>query len=333
MSSADQIQRLLAMVPLLQMEELTVSDLATHFGCSRAQIMKDLNLLWLVGPSMYYSSSIDINIDAVKDDHDQIVKLSNADYLRRPMRLSRAEAGALLVALELIRTDSPNPAVDSTIRKIRAVCDEMGPQAQVLSQSNEPQLVGELNRAIGEDQAVWLSYFVPSRDETTERLVEPIEVFHEGGHSYLDAWCRQAGGRRIFRLNRINEITGSAEPRLGADLKPRNHDESPVIDSAEWPEARIQLDADAAWFRDYHPVLSSEWESPETLLVKMPLVNSEWLLREIASLGGRGRVVSPPALADRLREHVLRARALYQAMGANMDSRESADPQFPKGNS
>ncbi|HMU35825.1 MAG TPA: WYL domain-containing protein, partial [Marmoricola sp.] len=196
MSSAEQVPRLLAMVPLLQHTRLSVNELAAEFGCSPAQIMKDLKTLWYVGPSAYFSSFIDINIDVLEADPTGVVHLGNADFLSRPMRLTRSEVSALLVALELIpiHDNSETEAiVERTIAKLQEASGGVPAQAEVLAQAQALDVIAVLQRAIVERKTIDMQYLVASRDELSRRRVDPVEVFTRDGASYLDGWCHQAG--------------------------------------------------------------------------------------------------------------------------------------------
>ena len=53
---------------------------------------------------------------------------------------------------------------------------------------------------------VHLRYLVPSRDETTERDVDPMRLFTAEGHSYLEGWCHRADDVRLFRLDRVVDV-------------------------------------------------------------------------------------------------------------------------------
>jgi proteasome accessory factor C len=329
MSSAEQIQRLLALVPLLQNAELSVNQLAAEFQCTNAQIMKDLKTLWFVGPSSYYSSFIDINIDAVEDDHDSVVRVTNAEYLERPMKLTRAEASSLLVALQLLASDeedADSSAVARTIAKIQAVSSSGDPQAQVLSPPEKSELVHEFLQAIANDRALELVYYIPSRDETTTRIIDPVEVIHNSGHVYVDAWCHTASGRRLFRLDRVVGIKPAGTARSGSDLQLTPREGGILFDHAQ-TEATIDLDQEAAWFVDYHPISAIEKMPNGVLRVQLPLVNPEWLVQEVLALAGRGRIVAPDVLADRVKHAVVRARSLYGPTGDSIEDTSERTPR------
>ena len=43
-------------------------------------------------------------------------------------------------------------------------------------------------------------------------MIDPVRVFSADGIAYLEAWCRQAEGMRIFRLDRFEAATLLDEP-------------------------------------------------------------------------------------------------------------------------
>lgn len=323
MSSADQVPRLLAMVPLLQHTRLSVNELAAEFACSPAQIMKDLKTLWYVGPSAYFSSFIDINIDVLEADPTGVVHLGNADFLARPMRLTRSEVSALLVALELIPKEDNSETeaiIEQTITKLREASGDVPAQAEVLARSQALDVISVLQRAIAERKTIDMEYLVASRDELSRRRVDPVEVFTRDGARYLDAWCHQAGARRSFRLDRMSDLALTGEECTGADLLPRERDPADLFEMMQAPEAVIELSPDAAWFIDYHPTISSQTLPDGHLRVVLPLVSEDWLIQQMARLGGGGVIIEPIALAQRLKQVTRRARAQYDLVGDSIGS-------------
>ena len=98
-----QVPRMLAMVPYLrERAEVPVDQVARDFGVSRAQVVKDLGVLWFCGlPEAVTGEMIDVDMDAL--DRDGVVRIDNAEFLPRPLRLTVAEALSLIVALRTLR--------------------------------------------------------------------------------------------------------------------------------------------------------------------------------------------------------------------------------------
>ncbi len=97
------------------------------FGVQPAQIVKDLKVLWFCGlPNSVTGDMIDIDMEAL--DGEGVVKLSNADYLTRPLRLAPHEALALMVALRALREVSApgeRDVVDRALKKIEAASGDV----------------------------------------------------------------------------------------------------------------------------------------------------------------------------------------------------------------
>ncbi len=70
-----------------------------------------------------------------------------------------------------------------------------------------PEILAVVHRGLAEQRRLHLSYYVPARDETTERDVDPMRVSVVEGRSYLEGWCRLADAVRLFRLDRITAAT------------------------------------------------------------------------------------------------------------------------------
>ncbi|MGN6576754.1 MAG: hypothetical protein ACTHKG_13800, partial [Nocardioides sp.] len=102
----DQVGRLLALVPYIQARrEVPLEEAAAEFGVRPAQIVKDLNVLWFCGlPGLGMGDLIDVDMDALEGEG--VIRVSNADYLTRPLRLDSSEAAALIVALRALREGS-----------------------------------------------------------------------------------------------------------------------------------------------------------------------------------------------------------------------------------
>ena len=123
----EQVARLLALVPYIQARrEVSLEQAATDFAVSPAQIVKDLNVLWFCGlPGLGMGDLIDVDMEALEEGG--VIRVSNADYLRRPLRLDSSEASALIVALRALREgsdDDVRPIVDSTLSKLEAAAGD-----------------------------------------------------------------------------------------------------------------------------------------------------------------------------------------------------------------
>ena len=229
--SREQVTRLLALAPYLQTRgEVPLKEVAADFGVTPAQMLKDLRVLFMCGlPGYGPGDLIDINVEALEDDPDGLVRVDNADFLARPLRLGSNEASALIVALHALLDASPagsREVVERTLAKLEdAATAGSTPLVDVHLPRSGPSVDGTwgaLAGAIEADRQARLDYYVPTRDETTQRVVDPIAVIRSQGRSYLDAWCHLADDRRLFRLDRITALEILDSHRVSHDLEPRD---------------------------------------------------------------------------------------------------------------
>ncbi len=232
-TATDRLQRLLALVPyVISRKAVGLAETAAAFEVSERQLVDDLNMLWCVelrSPDPY--CPIDLSYEGGE------IVVSQAESIDRPLRLGADEASALLVALRML-TDVPGladrSALSRTIAKLEAAAGgAAAASAQVAVQvdGNAAQNVLALvTEALARGRRLHLSYYVPGRDEATERDVDPMRLLVVVGRRYLEAWCRRAEDVRLFRLDRVLALS--------------------VLDvAASVPEAATPVDVDKGLFR------------------------------------------------------------------------------------
>jgi len=122
-AAKDQVARLLRLVPYLHArDQVSLDDAAGALGVPPAQLEKDLRVLFLCGlPGGYPDDLIDVDLDALEGEG--VIRVSNADYLARPLRLTPTEASAIIVALRALRAGSAKDTrevVDRALAKLEA---------------------------------------------------------------------------------------------------------------------------------------------------------------------------------------------------------------------
>jgi proteasome accessory factor C len=318
----EQVTRLLALVPYLQRGEgVPLRRVAADFGVDPEQIRNDLRVLWMCGlPGLGPGDLMDIDFEAFEEDPDGLVTIDNAEYLSRPLRLGSSEASALIVALRALREGSPaasREVVDRVLVKLEeATASSTAPVLEAhLTRTHADEAVTRttLEQAIGADRQVRLEYYVPSRDETTDRVVDPLAVLQREGHGYLDAWCHLASARRTFRLDRIDAVEVLDAPRLRPDEPPRELGAELFESSPHDLEAVIRLGRPARWVAGYYPV-ESVVEGPDgSLDVTLRAGDPRWLVRLVLGLAPDVTVLSPPGLREEVAARARAALALYDA--------------------
>ena len=76
----------------------------------------------------------------------------------------------------------------------------------VVSVDAREEALAVVREGLERHRALHLHYYVPTRDERTERTVDPMRLLLVDGHWYLEAWCRRVEGVRLFRLDRVDDV-------------------------------------------------------------------------------------------------------------------------------
>ncbi|MEZ5191271.1 MAG: twin-arginine translocase subunit TatC [Nocardioides sp.] len=227
--------------------------------------------------------------------------MSNADYLTRPLRLSPTEATALIVALRALRDSAPEATrevVDRALGKLETAAAEGAAAHQVDLADGVDRLAdlrASLQRAVASGRQVRLTYHVPTRDEESERVVDPRGVVSTGGLDYLDAWCHSAEAPWWFRLDRIHEAQVLASAVVTDPQPPRDLAEGLLAPGEGAAPVTLLLDPAARWVPDYYPVDSARQRAGGRLEVRMrvadPLAAAVPAQADPSRAGGRaGRV-------------------------------------------
>ena len=122
----DQVARLLTLVPYLHARDsVRLDEAAVALGVSPHQLLKDLKVLLMCGlPGGYPDDLIDVDLDALEDPGgDGVIRISNADYLARPLRLTPTEASAVIVALRALRNTPGQTKIYHSVLKILRCSD------------------------------------------------------------------------------------------------------------------------------------------------------------------------------------------------------------------
>ncbi len=311
----DQVSRLLTLVPLLHVHgQMRLGEAAATLGVSPDQLLRDLKVLFLVGlPGGYPDDLIDVDLDALQSEEgdpvaDGMIRISNADYLARPLRLTVTEASAMIVALRALR-DTTEPAtrevVDRALGKLEAAASA-GPESTRIDPGttsadvDQIVLADRLRSAAQQQRQVRLAYYVPSRDERSDRVVDPRGVVTAGGLAYLDAWCHSAEAPRLFRLDRIHEAQVLAS-RISTEAAPPRDLAAGLFDRSEDLErVTLRLAAPARWVTEYYPVEAVRTRRGGVVEVDLLVADRRWLLRLLLRLAPHAQVLAPSEVAEAL---------------------------------
>jgi proteasome accessory factor C len=178
-------------------------------------------------------------------------------------------------------------------------------------------LAARINAAITARRRVHLRYYVPGRDEATERDVDPMRLLVVEGRPYLEGWCLRAEGMRLFRLDRVLALTvldqAAAPP---PEATPVDVDQGLFRPSPDDVHVELELSAQGRWVAENYPCESVSDLPDGRLRVVLRTPDTGWVRRLALRLGEDGRVISPPELVAEIRDAATAALANYVVLSA-----------------
>ena len=302
MSADERLQRILALVPWVAAHDgPPIADVCSRFGCTEADLLDDLQLLFLCGLHPY---TPDVLIDV--DVADGRVWIRYADYFARPLRLTPAEGLALLAAGRTLLAAPGADAEGPLARGLAKLADALGVDAEesveVSLGAAPAETLAVLSEAASRHRQVEIEYYAFGRDEWTRRVVDPYAVFSAGGQWYLSAWCHAVDDERLFRVDRVREATV-----LDARFDPPEHRPELTVYQPRDDDPRVTLDLEPAgrWVVEQYPTENVVPLEEGGLRVTLAVSERAWLERLLLRLGPAARVVQgdpgvAAAAADRL---------------------------------
>jgi proteasome accessory factor C len=323
-TSAERLRRLLALVPYVASRKVvSLTETARTFGMTERELIDDLNLAWcmeLKEPQPY--CPIDLSYEGGE------IVIAQAEALDRPLRLAADEANALLMALRMLAevtgergSDAESPPqfpVGSVIAKLEAATAGLtAPPSRlaVVGPNGDRPLPERLRTALARGRRVRMRYYVPGRDEATERDVDPMRLLAVDGRTYLEGWCHRAEGVRLFRLDRVLELALLDDAaRVPEWAEPVNVDAGLFRPSPTDVLVVLDVSAAARWVAEYYlceSVTAAPDEPEGWTRVSLRTPDTSRVRRLALRLGGDGRVISPPQLQAEVRESARAALAQY----------------------
>ena len=311
--SADRLGRLLNLVPyLLARPGIEVAQAAADLGVTERQLREDLELLWVCGlPGYGPGDLIDMAFDG-----DRVTITYDAG-IDRPLRLTPDEALALIVALRML-AETPGmgnrDAIERALAKIESAAGDLADAPVAVRIPGSDDRIATLRATIERGRALRITYYAQTRDETTERVVDPMRLLMIEGRAYVEAWCRRAEAVRLFRADRIDalvELDEPAAPPPTAEL----HDVSEGVfaPGPELPLVVLRVGRGGRWITEYYPCeeVHPARDDPDDWVVSLRVTDLAWAQRFVLGLGPDATAVSPPELVERVRAAATAALDAY----------------------
>jgi len=296
-TASDQLARLLALLPWLQAHPgVTKTAAAAAFGVTTGQLEKDLQLAFTC--ELPGQPEVFIDIDYLDSDRISVIDPAS---INRPLRLRSDEAVALLVGLRALAAVpglQDRAALDGALAKLEDATGLAGLTAQEPGRPAPAPGVAAasaVRAGLAAHRRLHLRYWVPTRDEVTERDVDPLRIVSVDDTAYLEGYCYASESVRTFRLDRIIEavvLDAAADPPVSERVPP---DSSAGVfrPSATDELVTLDLDPSARWVPDYYACESVVERPGGGVRVTLRTSDPRLVVRLALRLSGAAEVIAP----------------------------------------
>lgn len=291
----NRVDRLFNILLLLQSKQrVRAVDLAGSFGISERTIYRDIAALIEMGVPI---------VSLPGEGYEMMPGFYLPPLVFTPREGQALSLGAAMLAasgnyvdvaenaLRKLQTALPDRTRRQIEEQTRSIRFHIRPGRLVL---DNPLLV-QLQNAIGEKRVVRLHYHSRSQGRTTERDIEPLELFYSDGVWYTNAYCRTRRDVRSFRADRIEQLSVLNEHFEGEhEGPPDSPTDIAVTISMAAPFAR--------WVRErQHYGFTGEDLADGMVRMHYQINHLDEMRHWVLSWGAKVEVVSPEALRDEIR--------------------------------
>lgn len=271
---------------LLDKGQATAPELAQQFEVSVRTIYRDIDALSSAGVPVYAEAG-----------RNGGIYLMNGFVLDKAV-LSEAEKQEILMALQSINT-TQNKNASQTLQKLSALFQLNSENWLEIDFSGwgnnafDKEKFELLKTAVIQRRTVKIQY-ANSYEEVGERIVQPLKLVYKSRAWYLNAFCTLKQDWRVFKLNRILDLT-----LLNDRFAPREFPSPLELREHDFPEITLHFPKEMAYrVYDEFDKTQVQRQSDGSFLVitKMPV--DTWLIGFLLSFGTQVDILAPLDLRD-----------------------------------
>lgn len=308
----NRIDRLTAILLLLQRKKRTAGEIAQRFEVSRRTILRDIDALCEIG--------IPIAAELGTSGGYSLP----SDYSLPALALTLNEALLLRLALSSVSQLSETPFKQeraSLLDKVQTLL----PQRE---QENLDQLTQTLSLNVparpyptpfldllleSANRQQWVSVTYRSENGTSQQTLLPLHIHTGAGLWYCEAYSCERGATRVYRVDRFLDVRVTLTPPQSAVSA------APIIHiHPSFPEIRIHLTARGVLRLEREsyltPYVQQEADGQGYLKLCSSPDDYNWLIRLLLSLGTDARVLAPEGLYLRMQQAIQEIAQHYSEM-------------------
>lgn len=319
MERASRLWRILKIFTLVKGKPgIKASELAEKCEVSQRTIYRDINLLKLAGIPIYC---------------DEGYRVSE-DFFLPPVRFDLGEVLSLAMGAELLSRQKGTPfqrGVESAMEKIYAAIppglrDAVTRETTHFSPAWEPTvdyvkrvpILEVLERGVEENRTVRMTYYALSRDQASEREVDPYGFLFRSNAWYLVGYCHWRGEIKIFKVDRIMDaqlLEYSFEPPRDFSIQEYMGDSWQVMRGDKPYDIEVLFSPQAApYARECTWHFSQRCHDKEdgNAVLSFRVSSLSEVCSWVMAFGGEAEVLKPPELKEMVLE---RAESILRRYG------------------
>lgn len=300
--------RIVAILIQLQSKKIVKAhELAERFDVSLRTIYRDIRTLEASGVPIYSEAGTGYSL--------------MEGYRLPPVMFTREEAGSFIAAEKLMQkfTDKElrNHYASATF-KLKAVLKNtdkdwidtieskvvMQPAANLFNEKT-PNVLAALFKSIAEKTQVILFYQAATSEKVTERIIEPVGIFHDNNNWYTLGYCHLRTEYRQFRTDRIHDIK-TTDKKFKQEHQPLETYLSINKEKQDKTKVRILVDKKVAQYLDYdkkhYGFISQKTVGNKMEMLFMTQNIDEYFPRWFMMFGDYATILEPESLKTKVLE-------------------------------
>ncbi len=299
----NRIDRLTAIILLLQGGKRTAREIARRFEVSKRTVFRDIEALCEMG----------VPIVTEVGTHGGYTLMP--DYTLAPFQLTLREVLLLRLALSSVSQLADTPFKqerESLLAKMQALIPARHQQdtehllqtihLDVPAHNYAVPFIEQLLESARTGQ--WLRISYRSERRASQQTILPRRLYSAAGFWYCEAYSLERREERTYRVDRFVEVSATHAPEY---IEP-SRSELPYGHSS-YPEVRIRLTARGVLMmeRDRHlgDAIQPFDEEGGLLCFSCPPAEYDWLVRTLLGLGSEAEVLAPDTLRNLVRQAAL----------------------------
>ncbi|WP_340399537.1 YafY family protein [Paenibacillus sp. FSL H8-0079] len=299
---------------------ITASELATKLEVSQRTIYRDISQISLFTTLMLED----------EDKRNGGYRFLNENFLD-PIRFNEEEELAFTLLPSLLERDKRPPGFASAYDKVmtshrknqtqrsnlvRDITDmiQMGTPAY---RTEYPNFLHEIIQAILDKRTIDTVYHTQSRDETSNRMIDPYYLIPREQRFYLIGFCHRAQGMRVFRLSRFQQVHITNEVFYLGDFNIQQYLKNTwsIHPGERNTRFRVRFDSKVARYIREEELFVQPWMkelADGSLLFEVTVNNEHEFIMWLLQYGPDAEILEPQSAREEMKARMVAWMRMYQ---------------------